>query len=112
MSQQQVKKPDAPASQPLTSVSTEKRRFPRRRPQPILQEVDDQGDVIFRFKLDLPAEAESQPQTLEDFYRDSILDLLKIVRFYFQGKPLMVDAFAFLNEPHLPIKLVKKSDAP
>lgn len=65
---------------------------------------EENDDVIFRFHLDAP-----QPggyPTLEAYYRKSIQDLLKIVRFYSNGKPVIVDAFAFLSRPHEPVAIL------
>jgi hypothetical protein len=60
------------------------------------EEFDANGDVIFRFKLDLDADGADVP--LVEFYRQSIRDLLRVVRLYSGGKPVIVDAFAFLNQ--------------
>ncbi len=83
----------------------EHRQFPQREREPLLQEVDESGDVIFRFKLNGPSEPGAMPLT--EFYRRSLLDLLRVVRLYSGGKPVIVDAFAMLNRPHEPIKLLK-----
>jgi len=88
----------------LPVLSKERRDFPHREKQPILKEVDDNGDVIFRFKLDMSEQ--SDDRTLEDFYRASVRDLLKIVRFYSKGQPVIVDSFAFLNNPSEQIKIL------
>jgi hypothetical protein len=88
----------------LPVLSKEKREFPTREKQPPLTTTEENGDVIFRFKLDMSNS--SVDQTLEDFYRASIRDLLKVVRFYAQGAPVIVDSFAFLNRPHQQLKIV------
>ena len=87
---------------PMQSAES-RREFPKRDRQPILEEVDEHGDVVFRFKLDPRADAQSL--TLQEFYRESITDLLRIVRLFAGGKPLIIDAFAFLNALNEPIPL-------
>jgi hypothetical protein len=62
-----------------------------------MAETDEQGDYIFRFRLDLRDPEDRL--TLPEFYREQVRDLLKIVRFYYRGAPVVVDAFAFLNDP-------------
>jgi hypothetical protein len=78
--------------------------------KPPLREVDENGDVIFRFKL-RPAGTGGRP-TLTDVYRDDIRDLLKVVRFFFRGAPVIVDAFAFLNAPNEQIRILDGVDRP
>jgi hypothetical protein len=68
-------------------------------------ELDENGDMLFRFRLTMPTE-ESVP-TLTEFYRHSIRDMLKVVRFFSNGKPVLVDSFAFLNEPTKQIKILE-----
>lgn len=92
----------------VTPIETaERREFPKRDRQPILEEVDEHGDVVFRFKLDPRADARTL--TLQEFYRESITDLLRIVRLFAGGKPVIVDSFAFLNAPHEAIPLAPAS---
>ncbi|MDA0161276.1 hypothetical protein OM076_13445 [Solirubrobacter ginsenosidimutans] len=67
---------------------------PRRPPQP---ELDDRGDYIFHFAID-PRAARGDLD-LREFYRAHLHDLLGVVRFYLDGKPVIVDSFAFLNDP-------------
>jgi hypothetical protein len=88
---------------------TERREFPSRDKQPVGQDLDENGDVIFRFKLDPVASGE--PQSLREFYRQSLYDLLRVVRLYSRGTPLIVDSFAFLNEPHNRIPILDPTDA-
>jgi hypothetical protein len=71
--------------------------------------VDENGDAVFRFRL-RPEEAATD-EALGEFYRAEIYDLLKIVRLYFRGQPLLVDAFAFRNEPER-IQPLQKRKAP
>lgn len=81
-----------------------RRSFPVREKQPILNELDENGDVVFRFKLDHP---DGEPGlTLTDYYRGSLRDLLRIVRLYFGDQALIVDGFAFLNQPATVLPLV------
>lgn len=92
----------------LPVLSKEWREFPSREKQPALVEKDDNGDVIFRFKIDRSRRPDDL--SLEEFYRASVRDLLKIVRFYSKGSPVIVDAFAFLNNPHEPIKILEQPE--
>jgi len=67
-------------------------------PKPVaVEEVDANGDYIFRFRLAAVANRPSLP--LADSYRQSIYNLLQLVRFYHKGQPVIVDEFAFLNDP-------------
>ena len=93
----------------LPVLSKERREFPSREKQPLLTATEDNGDVIFRFKLDLSNS--SVDQTLEDFYRASIRDLLKVVRFSAKGTPVIVDSFAFLNRPQQQIKILDQDES-
>jgi len=83
-----------PASQMTEGLS---RQFPKRDKEASVRDVDENGDAIFRFSVH-PL-TEGSINTLEDYYRESIKDLLRIVRLYSVGKPVIVDAFAFLNAP-------------
>ena len=70
----------------------------------MLQEVDENGDVIFRFKLGSMQEACAD---LDVFYRETLHDLLRVVRLYSGGRPLLVDGFAFLNDPDTVLRLTE-----
>lgn len=106
MSEQSLENDVRVNSRELPVLSKERREFPRREKQPMLKETDENGDVIFRFKLDLSETNEEQ--TLENFYRASIRDLLKIVRFYSKGETVILDSFAFLNRPHEQIRILEE----
>lgn len=99
---------DAGEGRKLPVLSEERREFPKRDREPVLQELDANGDVIFRFKLGAPR----GDATLEAHYRESVRDLLKVVRLFWRGKPVLVDAFAFLNAPNDPIPLLDAGEAP
>ncbi len=66
--------------------------------------VDDKGDIVFRFSL-APVASDAAP-TLEEYYRRSIRELLHVVRFYNRGRPVLIDSFAFQNEPGRPLPLI------
>jgi hypothetical protein len=70
------------------------------------EEVDEQGDAIFRFRIK-PLENANQVE-LREVFRQTILDILQLVKFYSDGKPLIIDSFAFLNEPTNQIRLVAR----
>lgn len=57
--------------------------------------VDEKGDYIFRFRLDLPQERADEP--LVDFVRCQLADLLQIVVLTHNGKRVRVNGFRFLN---------------
>jgi hypothetical protein len=93
---------------PFPVLSRDLRQFPKREREPSLQETDANGDVIFRFRLGQP-EAATGSDALTEFYRNAILDLLKVVRLYSHGRPVMLESFAFLNRPNEPIPLFDKA---
>jgi hypothetical protein len=64
-------------------------------PRPV-QTVDEKGDYIFRFSLD--AGVEPPPASQVEFYQQQLRDLLMIVRLYENGRPVLVDSFAFAND--------------
>jgi hypothetical protein len=74
--------------------------------QPAVQQVDANGDVIFRFSL-APHPGHTQVEGLEDYYRETLLELLRLVRLFSKGEPVIIDSFAFLNEPQKHIALVR-----
>ena len=87
----------------LPVLSKERREFPARSKQPVLQEVDESGDVIFRFKLGSSQGARCVD--LDAFYRETLHDLLRVVRLYSGDRSLLVDGFAFLNDPDTVFRL-------
>jgi hypothetical protein len=92
----------------LPVLSKERREFPDREKLDRLRETDESGDVIFRFKLNRSDSA--GVGDLEDFYRSTIRDLLKIVRFSYRGQPVIVDEFAFLNNPHERLRILDETN--
>ncbi len=65
---------------------------------------DENGEMLFRFRLTTPSEG-SGP-TLEEFYRQNLRDMLQIVRLFSNGKPVIVDSFAFMKEPCKQIRIL------
>ena len=61
------------------------------------------------FRVALP-DVESPVGGLEGFYREAVRDLLRVVRFYSRGRPVLVDGFAFLNRPDREIRILSESD--
>ena len=59
--------------------------------------VDEKGDAIFRFALKPAGATADLP--LDEFYREQLYDLLKVVRLYSGTTPVLVDGFAFRREP-------------
>lgn len=70
-----------------------------------LEKTDEHGDAIFRFRLEFGEKTKCE--SLEVYYRDTIRDLLKVVRFYFGDKPVLVDAFAFVSRPDQQIRILE-----
>jgi hypothetical protein len=68
------------------------------------EEVDERGDSIFHFRLK-PLENANELEVSE-VLRQTILDVLQLVKFYSGGEPVIVDSFAFLNEPGKRIQLL------
>jgi hypothetical protein len=66
-------------------------------PSPVMPMTDENGDSIFRFRI--PASDRAISPALNELYRAQIYDLLKIVRLYSKGRPVLVDSFAFRNQP-------------
>ncbi len=66
------------------------------------------ADAPFRFRLQ--GEGEARVESLEAFYRDSIRDLLSVVRFHLRGKPVIVDSFAFADRPNQLIQIMETED--
>lgn len=63
------------------------------------------GEPDTTFRVSLP-EAGRPIDNLQEYYRQTLVDLLEIVRFSFQGKPVLVDGFAFRNRPDRVIPLL------
>jgi hypothetical protein len=70
---------------------------------PAAEPIDQNGDVVFRFRL--PAIPNPDALTLEEIYRQSIHDLLHLVRFYYRGDPVLIDEFAFLNALEMRVRI-------
>jgi hypothetical protein len=68
------------------------------------EELDEHGDAIFRFRLHTIDNANHIE--VGELLRQTILDVLQLVKFYSHGKPLIIDAFAFHNEPGKRIRLL------
>jgi hypothetical protein len=68
------------------------------------EEVDERGDSIFHFRLK-PLENANELEVAE-LLRQTLLDVLQLVKFYSGGAPVIVDSFAFLNEPEKRIELL------
>jgi len=69
--------------------------------------IDEAPDMVFRVSLptlDQPIEG------LEGFYRQTVKDLLEIVRFSFRGKPVLIDGFAFRNRPDTVIPILHEEE--
>jgi hypothetical protein len=71
---------------------------------PATEAIDQHGDLVFRFRLKPLSNPETL--TLQEIYRQTIYDLLQLVRFYHQGEPVLVDEFAFLDAPNTRIRIL------
>src|SRR5512141_2827073 len=65
------------------------------------------SDVLFRVTL---GRVEQPAMDLEEFYRESLRDLLQVVRLYFKGKPVLIDSFTFLNRPDRQVPILREGD--
>lgn len=59
--------------------------------------VDEKGDYIFRFSVDVSRDGPSSDEPLVDFVRCQLADLLKVVILTENGKRVKIDGFRFLN---------------
>lgn len=59
--------------------------------------VDEKGDFILRWKLDLPKKKKRSKDPFRDFARDLLKELLDIVMLTYKGEDVKVDGFHFLN---------------
>ncbi len=69
--------------------------------------TENETDTVFRVAL---PPADRSPADLEQFYRETVMDLLGIVRFYFKGEPVCVDSFAFINRPEKQIRILREDE--
>jgi len=69
--------------------------------------IGEAPDMAFRVSL---PDVDQPIENLEDFYRQTLKDLLEIVRFSFQGKPVLVDGFAFRNRPDSVIPILHEEE--
>ena len=60
--------------------------------------VDERGDYIFRFSVDVPGGEPLVDEPLVDFVRCQLADLLKIVILTENGKKVRINGFRFLND--------------
>lgn len=58
-----------------------------------------QDDYVFRFKIEPKEQIPNPDNLLAEFYKEQIIDLLKIVFFSRDGKKLIPNEYGFLNEP-------------
>jgi hypothetical protein len=80
----------------MTASATPGSTAPLPPPARLQEEVDARGDYIFRFEL----KPHPDPAlTLSELYRQHLHDLLGVVRFHADGRPVVVNAFSFLNAP-------------
>ncbi len=75
-----------------------------------MNDIDEKGDYIFHFKLQPVRDVEDQ--ALAEFYRATLQDLLQIIRFYDNGKPMLVTEFSFVNSPETRIRILPKEIDP
>jgi hypothetical protein len=68
------------------------------------QEFDTNDGAVFRFRL-APAD-EKSTLTLEEHYRQTLHDLLKVVRLFSNGEPVIIDSFTFHDDPCKRIRIL------
>lgn len=59
--------------------------------------VDEKGDFILRWKLDIPKKKRRSKDPFRDFVRDLLKELLNIAMLTYKGEDVKVDGFHFLN---------------
>ena len=59
--------------------------------------VDEKGDFILRWKLDVPKKKRRRKDPFRDFTRDLLKELLDVVMLTYKGEDVKVDGFHFLN---------------
>jgi hypothetical protein len=59
--------------------------------------VDEKGDFILRWKLDIPKKRRRSKDPFRDFIRDLLKELLNIVMLTYKSEDVKVDGFHFLN---------------
>lgn len=59
--------------------------------------VDEKGDFILRWKLDIPKKKRRSKDPFKDFTKDLLKELLDIVMLTYKGEDVKVDGFHFLN---------------
>lgn len=60
--------------------------------------VDEKGDYMFRFSIDVLQDENSPDEPLVDFVRCQLADLLKVIVLTHNGKRVKVNGFRFLND--------------
>lgn len=59
--------------------------------------VDEKGDFILRWKLDIPKKKRRSKDPFKDFVKDLLKELLDIVMLTYKGEDAKIDGFHFLN---------------
>lgn len=59
--------------------------------------VDQKGNFIFRWELNIPKKKKCSKDPFRDFVKDLLKEILDIVMLTYKGKDVKVDGFRFLN---------------
>ena len=59
--------------------------------------IDEKGDFILRWKLDVPKKKRQSKDPFRDLVRDLLKELLDIAMLTYKGDDVKVDGFHFLN---------------
>jgi len=59
--------------------------------------IDEKGDFILRWKLDVPKKKRRSKDPFRDFVKDLLRELLDIAMLTYKGEDVKVDGFHFLN---------------
>lgn len=72
--------------------------------------VDENGDFIFRFKINPEETNPIKEQPFEELFENTLYEILKYVYFYQNGEMVEVDGFAFRNEEDKIYDIYKKGN--
>lgn len=59
--------------------------------------VDEKGDFIFRWKLNIPKKKRRSKDPFMDFMQDIIKEILDIIILTYKGEDVKVNGFHFIN---------------
>lgn len=69
----------------------------KRKNKSINPNIDEHGDFILRWKLDIPKKKRRGKDPFKDFVKDLLKETLDIVMLTYKGEDVKVDGFHFLD---------------